>query len=157
MAKRFLLSLLGLAFLLNLVLGGYYFYLRYQKTKFVCPVPKEYCKTAKVIEIEGRYFGLGYKVPEGTPIYAVRNGFLDKGFFGLNPKYGGGNYPVLLLETGNDEAIDYIHTGSESQLKVDVAGGGQIGVAGKSDISNLGVNVVIRQVKAGKMVELKKI
>jgi len=148
MAKKFLLFLLGFLCFINICLNAYYYYQRYQKQSFFCPVPQKYCKDARKIEINGKFFGIGYKVPEKTPIYAVSNGFLDKGYFSLNPKYGGGNYPVLMLTTISNENIEYIFTGREIKKGTEALKKEQIGLAGKENFANYDINLVIRMVKS---------
>lgn len=43
-----------------------------------CPVPAEYCDSAvEVYDANGEYWGLGFSLPEGTPIYAAGEGSLN--------------------------------------------------------------------------------
>jgi len=45
-----------------------------------CPVPAEYCDSAvEVYNEEGNYLGLGFSLPEGTPIFVVGEGDLGRG------------------------------------------------------------------------------
>lgn len=42
-----------------------------------CPVPEEFCETGlEIFDADGNYLGLGFSLPEGTPIFAVGEGSL---------------------------------------------------------------------------------
>lgn len=58
-----------------------------------CPVPAEYCDTGiDVYDYDGNYLGLGFSLPEGTPIFSVGDGVLrDMGKAAMGP-YLDGSY-----------------------------------------------------------------
>lgn len=44
-----------------------------------CPVPKQFCNQAKPVVFQGKTIGLGFTLPEGTPITAAFPGTLENG------------------------------------------------------------------------------
>ena len=62
--------------------------------RFFCPVPKQYCKTGKVLTLEGQYAGVGYVLPPGTGLYSVFGGGLRPGW-AVSPD---GREPLIILE-----------------------------------------------------------
>lgn len=149
-----LLYLLVFLFLANLGLLIAYRYLpsflqRYEQ-KLHCPVLPKYCSQGKVIEIDGRYFGIGYKLPTGSPIFAVSDGETRGGTLTFSYKLGGQRFPTIILrsKTGENE-IDYILTGDDYRDIANVRQGDKISISGEGLIGNSDVNLVVRLRKVG--------
>ena len=159
--KRFVALLL---FLLLVLDGFLFFWLQRKKTSlpketkapFVCPVPGKYCLKGKIIEVEGRYLGIGFFLPEGTPIFAVIEGATRGGRVSYTPKIGNGRYPTIIIEGEKFEAV-YTLTGEDYQGWARVSQGEEIARARKGVIGNTGANLMIRimEKKTDKILELK--
>lgn len=44
------------------------------KETFSCPVSKEYCEKGKVVQLEGKYFAIAYKLPAGETVKTIFGG-----------------------------------------------------------------------------------
>jgi len=146
------LILVPLALLvINICLFGYYFFFlrsvggrKIEGQTLFCPVPKEYCASGKVIRIKGNYVGVGYQVPEGTPILAVLSGQVKGSGVTYRQNVGGGRYPGLSL-TNFDSGLKvyYVLTGEDFLGLVNVDKGEQILSARKGEIANFKVNLLV--------------
>lgn len=155
--KRPLVLILLVLLLVNGLLAFYYFFrLRpsqdrqirediKKEVSFLCPVPVEYCDSGRVVEIDGAYLGVGYQVPEGTPVLAVISGRATN--YGKNylPSVGGGHYSGIKL-VGNDSnlTIDYVRVSDPFTILADYDQGEEIITVKAGEIANFGVNLLVR-------------
>ncbi len=68
--------MVGLVVLVGVLVAGWYGavemgYLARPWGKYDCPVKGKYCRKAKVVNLGGEYFGLGFSVPAGEEYRAV--------------------------------------------------------------------------------------
>ncbi|MGI6278259.1 MAG: hypothetical protein ACOYJ8_00340 [Patescibacteria group bacterium] len=112
---------------------------------FSCPVPREYCSKGKIIELEGEYVGVGYRVPEGTPILAVLPGHIKGSGVVLKESGGGtGRYPGLIISSpSNDLRVHYILTGDDYLGFDNVIQTEEISTARVGNIANFKVNLLV--------------
>lgn len=154
--KRPLVLIFLVLLLVNGLLAFYYFFrLRpsqdrqirediKKEVSFLCPVPVEYCESGRVVEIDGAYLGVGYQVPEGTPILAVLSGQVKGSGVTYRQSAGGGRYPGLILtDLANDIVVHYVLTGEDFSELINVDKGEQILLAREGKIANFGVNLII--------------
>lgn len=156
--KRPLVLILLVLLLVNGLLAFYYFFhLRPRqeqkalmgadgkKMTLFCPVPKEYCSKGKVVEFGEDYVGVGYQVPEGTPVLAVISGRATN--YGKNyvPSVGGGHYSGIKL-VGNDSnlTIDYVRVSDPFAILADYDQGEEIITVKAGEIASFGVNLLVR-------------
>lgn len=140
--KRYLLFILLLLVILNISLVGYYLWKKSSEQVFFCPVPREYCKKGKLIEIEGRYFGIGFDVPAGTPILAAISGLTSGGRVSLKDR---GIFPTLTIkDKESGYAVNYIITEDDYLDFSPVSVREEVCLARKGTVGEWGVNLIFR-------------
>lgn len=127
-----------------------------EKSTFVCPVPRKYCRKGKVIKSDGHYLGVGYQVPVGTPILAVFNGQTRGGRIKFSLPENKDRFSTILLKGGGDLEASYILTGSDYQGIANFIQGEEIDHTREGEITSFGVNLLIQvwQGEERKMIEL---
>ncbi len=114
------------------------------KDKFSCPVSRKYCKSGEVIKIEGNYFGIGYKVPEGESIFAAVNGQVQGKGTQFPYKLGGERFPGLILKNKERNIeVNYIFTGEDLFQVKEVNKGEEIIKISEGEVANFGVNLLV--------------
>ena len=113
--KKYLYILFVLLSSIFLILLYIYFLnIRASKLQISCPVPAEYCSRGQVLERNGGYFAIGYKLPLNTPIFAVLDGYVKGGRSGMSTSAGHKIYPNLILVTNNPKYnAFYVITGDD--------------------------------------------
>lgn len=127
-----------------------------QTAKFPCPVPKEFCKTAVIIEdLPSR---VGYSVPENTPILSITKGFLHLGAGG-GGKYKIPAHPILTVENPDGLSFNYEFFGSTAspsasmvEVKTEI---GKAQTPPEVWSNFYKVNLIIKAEKNNKLVPLK--
>lgn len=115
-----------------------------KKIEFLCPLPKEYCSSGKVIKFDNHYFGIGYKVPAEVPIRAIVSGQVKGGRVTYSSKLGSGKFPTILINSTNKAyEITYVLTGGDYQNLVDVKAGETLDKTREGEIAKFGVNLLV--------------
>lgn len=144
MKLRYFIYLLLVLVLLNIGLYAYYLYRAKSRSYLACPVPKEYCKQGKIIEYNGIYFGVGYRVPAGTPVLAVIGGQIQGSGVSYTEELGGGRFPGLMLtDYSNGQRVSYILTGEGYSVLADVSQSEEIVKSREGNIANFEVNLLV--------------
>ncbi len=123
---------------------------------FVCPVPAEYCDSGKIITSKGNYLGIGYQLPEGTPIIAIFAGQASS--FGSNYKTetGWDHYAGIELNSLNNEYVaNYIRINDSLEIKSNFDQSETMATTQSGDINDYGVNLLITVSQNGNIIELK--
>jgi len=134
----------------DLVMVGYFFWLRSSRNKseetktFLCPVPAEYCDSGRIIEIDGAYVGVGYQVPEGTPILAALPGQVKNSRTTFLGKTGGGQFVSLnLVDPSTGFNVYYVLAGEDKEILVNVSRGEEILLTRGGEVANFGVSLLV--------------
>lgn len=93
--------------------------------KLSCPVPEEFCPTAKVIDMGESFYALGFNLPVGTTLLAAFSGRIED-----EPKVEGrpANQPLLYLRDRKGQEAIYSFYGTASlAVGTQVAVGQEIG------------------------------
>ncbi|MBC7264290.1 MAG: hypothetical protein H5T64_08005 [Chloroflexi bacterium] len=116
-------------------------------------MPKEFCQQGKKITLGGRYAGVGYLLPAGTPFLAALDGELRYGHVVMNPEYGGETFQTVSVLNGRDHLI-CTYLGNPEYRTGMVSKGEQIGRADQT-LSPYGeVNLLFLYEKGGEPVEI---
>lgn len=81
-----------------------------------CPVPEEFCENAIIVQ-EGGFYGLGFKLPEGTPILAAFPGTLSD--------------EPSVPERSSDQPLLYLRDGAGNEATYSFYGTATGGVTGE--------------------------
>ncbi len=109
-----------------------------------CPVPQEYCSRGKIVEVDGSYLGIGYQVPENTPILAVFAGQVKNSRMNYINMTSGGQFPSLILTDFNSGfSVNYVLTGRDEQRLVNVWAEEEILKTQSGEIADFGVNLIV--------------
>lgn len=135
---------------LNIALGGYYLYLQYfKKQPYSCPVPKEYCKKGKVITIKGKYYGIGYNLPQNTSLYSMFDGQLNTSYITFSQELGGGTYQGITIVNDNSKetAVYLFNNKNNSVISRKVNSNEAIANLESENISNFKVNLIVKIIR----------
>jgi hypothetical protein len=107
------IAVLGV-FIINFLLSKYGLF--WQKKAFLCPLPKNLCQKATVIDDKQGYW-FGYNLPSGTSIYASLSGWLEpKRISGAENSQS--EFRKLLTIRGNEGfTVIYVFPNDEQSLK----------------------------------------
>lgn len=97
--------------------------------KLSCPVPEEFCSTAKTIDMGESFYALGFNLPVKTPLLAAFSGRIED-----EPKVEGrpANQPLLYLRDKEGQEAIYSFYGSASvAVGTQVSVGQEIGKIGE--------------------------
>lgn len=97
--------------------------------KLSCPVPKEFCSTAKVIDMGESFYALGFNLPVGMTLLAAFSGRIED-----EPKVEGrpANQPLLYLRDKQGQEAIYSFYGTASlAVGTQVSVGQEIGKIGE--------------------------
>ena len=109
-------------------------------TRFICPVPKEYCQQGKIITVKGQYAGVGYAVPPGATLYAVFAGGLRPGWAVSSTS----REPLIILENKKMKMEAVYRITGPSFTRYNVAGAGEkIAEAQEARLIGSDFNIVI--------------
>ncbi|MBK9093050.1 MAG: hypothetical protein IPM84_09755 [Anaerolineae bacterium] len=109
-------------------------------TRFFCPVSKQYCKTGKVVTLEGQYAGVGYALPVGAGLFAVFGGGLRPGWAVSSAS----REPLIILENKKLKLEAVYRITGQSFTRYDVARQGEkIAEAQEARLVGSGFNIVI--------------
>jgi hypothetical protein len=99
------------------------------EASFACPVPEEFCEEGMaLLRDDGSFYGLGFFLPEGTPILAVAEGTIGK------TQSGWWNDVALCYSgyelTAEGIAFSYYHTGQATPTPSPTVPGQELGRTG---------------------------
>ncbi|MFZ1594289.1 MAG: hypothetical protein WAW26_00405 [Anaerolineae bacterium] len=149
--KRSLALVVCILVAVNLLLVYAYFRLGQQKKpvqqhalpQFPCPLPATYCGSYREVKANGRFYGIAWSLPPGTPIYSLFAGPVFPVRVIAPPSFV---QPGLSLESLDKQwrAI-YVFTGSDViRYTVATAPGETLLNAREGNIASFGANLVLR-------------
>lgn len=97
-----------------------------KETEFAigCPVPQEYCQAGRNFIWEGKSIGVGFMIPEGTPLLSVFDGEINQGA-GTNVE--GVSSKILFLTSRDGYRAVYFFLGQVEKLIFAVRKGDVLG------------------------------
>lgn len=160
MKKQKLLSLILVLLVVLIAILSYFVFIYrgnfFGKITFVCPVRKELCKTGKIIQVNNKYFAIGYKLDVGEAINAVIDGEGVIGKTSLKLDSGIGNYYSVFQTADSGYSIQYVFTRTQLPYgKKNYQAGEAITTADLNLIGSLNVNFLVIVYKDNKVLELK--
>jgi len=117
--KRSLTIVVCILVIVNLLLVYSYFRLKQQKKaaqshalpQFPCPLPASYCSSYREVKANGRFYGIAWSLPPGTPVYSL---FAGPIFPVRVPVWPSFVHPGLSLESLDKKwRAVYVFTGSD--------------------------------------------
>jgi len=117
--KRSLIIVVCVLVLANLLLVYVYFRRGHQKkptqpqslSQFPCPLPASYCSSYHEVKSNGRFYGIAWDLPPGTPVYSL---FAGPIFPVKMPVWPSFVHPGLSLESLDKKwRAVYVFTGSD--------------------------------------------
>jgi len=149
--KRILAVLVCILVIVNMLFFYLYFRLGQQKKpvqlnalpQFPCPLPASYCSSYREVKSNGRFYGIAWSLPPGTPIYSL---FAGPIFPIKMPVWPSFIHPGLSLESLDKKwrAI-YVFTGPDVvRYTVARAPGETLLNAREGNIAGSGANLVLR-------------
>lgn len=149
--KRSLMLVVCILVAVNLLLVYVYFRLGQQKKpvqpqtlpQFPCPLPASYCSSYREVKANGRFYGIAWSLPPGTPVYSL---FAGPIFPVRAPAWPSFVHPGLSLESVDKKwrAI-YVFTGPDViRYTVAWAPGETLLNAREGSIASFEANLVLR-------------
>lgn len=149
--KRSLAIVVCVLVIANLLLVYAYFRLGLQKKptqpqslpQFPCPLPVSYCSSYREVKANGRFYGIAWSLPPGTPIYSL---FAGPIFPVKMPAWPSFVHPGLSLESLDKKwRAVYVFTGPDVvRYTVARAPGETLLNAREGNIAGSGANLVLR-------------
>ncbi|MBC7265056.1 MAG: hypothetical protein H5T64_11980 [Chloroflexi bacterium] len=117
-----------------------------EETYIGCPVPEEYCKGGENVFYEGKVVGVGFVLPEGTPMLAVFDGEPRPG---AGVAQDGTAFRNIYLTNNEGYQATYSFQGEAENLPFAVRKGEVIGRVNGKPVSGFGNFSLIFKVKKG--------
>ena len=149
--KRSLAIVVCILVIVNLLLVYAYFRLGQQKKptqphplpQFPCPLPASYCNSYREVKANGRFYGIAWRLPPGTPVYSL---FAGPIFPVRAPAWPSFVHPGLSLESLDKKwRALYVFTGPDViRYTVARAPGETLLNAREGSVASFEANLVLR-------------
>ena len=149
--KRSLAIVVCILVIVNLLLVCAYFRLEQQKKpvqphalpQFPCPLPASYCSSYREVKANGRFYGIAWSLPPGTPVYSLFSGPIFPVKVPVLPSF---SQPGLTLESMDKKwRAVYVFTGPELiRYTVAHAQGEMLLRAREGSVASFGANFVLQ-------------